>query len=63
MVRTIYYQKNMDYEVEYFFDSWARKYFKFITCLGMVGVFVASFFVEPGEAALYLMTMNEFSKI
>ena len=53
----------MDYEVEYFFDSWARKYFKFITCLGMVGVFVASFFVEPGEAALYLMTMNEFSKI
>ena len=59
----LFITRNMDYEIEYFFDSWARVFFDFAKRLATIGVLIASFFVQPGDAALYLMTMNEISKI
>ncbi len=48
---------------EFAFEKWARTYFRFIVALSSFGVMIASIFVNPGDAALYLMTMNELSKI
>lgn len=53
----------MDEEVKYFLEKWAKTYFKFLTLLCIVGVFITCIAVPPGEAALYLMTVNELSKI
>ena len=53
----------MDEEVKYFLEKWAQTYFKFVTLLSIVGVFITCLVVPPGEAALYLMTMNEIKKI
>lgn len=53
----------MDEEVKYFLEKWLRRYVKFVTLLSYIGVFIACLIVPPGDAALYLMTMNEVSKI
>jgi len=49
--------------LSYCFHQWQRTYFNYIRNLCAVSVFASSFFVEPGEAALYIMTINELYKI
>ena len=53
----------MDYDVKYALTNWARKYFSFIVLLGITGVLISCPLIQPGDAALYLMTMNEISKV
>ena len=45
------------------FEKWARIFFRYAVLLSSVGVVITTFFVNPGDAALYLMTVNELAKI
>lgn len=44
---------------KYFFEKWLRSYFNFVRNICTVGVMISCLFVNPGEGALYLMTINE----
>ena len=54
---------NMKDFLKYCFIQWQRSYFNYIRNLCAVSVVWASFFVEPIDAASYLMIMNEVYKI
>ena len=46
-----------------FLTAWLKTYFSFVRNLSAIGVVISSFFVNPGDASLYLMTINELYQI
>ena len=47
----------------YEFWKWVRRYFKYIVLLASWGVVIASFFINPAEAAIDLMTVFELMNL
>ena len=41
------------------FESWTKKYARYVSVLAGIAVVAASFFIIPAEAALNVMTMHE----